>query len=213
MSLSTLTGTAGLVVGLLIGGAVAVGTTLTAWNWRAGQVEDLKLENERFKSSAIIANDKAEKAQKDSQIAVDQLLKLMVDDQKMYEEKFNAINQQVKEVASATKRAINAATVRLLNDGPSPSRAQANKDPLTILGLTAGKPPADPTRSAADDGSGASELELSRWVNFARCSHVRQKSLTDFLQGAIRAAPQCFEVVDDGGPDYSEETALICARR
>jgi hypothetical protein len=213
MSLSTLTGTAGLVLGAMAGLLVGGLTTYVAWTWRADTIRDLETENERWKSSSIIAEQKAQTAQRDSQTAIDQLLKLLVETQDQYREKFDAISAQLESVASTTRRALSAPAVKLLNDGPSARRAEAHKDPLAILGLTPRPATAPAGPPADDDGSGASEYELARWVNFARCSHVRQKAVTEFLQGAVKAAPQCFEVVDDGGPDYWDETAMICARK
>lgn len=220
MSLSTMTGAAGLGLGLAAGLFVGALTTYVAWTWKAETVRDLEHQVEQWTSNAAIAEQKAKKAQEDSQLAVDQLMKLLVENQQQYEKKFNDITTQISKVASATKQCLSPATVRLLNEDPRPSPTPSGKDPREILGLPA-RPPADPPGPARPPGKsrpptsdaggatgplasvettleevgGASEYEVARWINFARKTYYEWKEITVFLQGAIRAAPQCFEIV------------------
>lgn len=212
MSLSTMTGAAGLALGVLAAGAVGAVTTTVAWKWQAATVAELKSENQRWQDAAGTAERQATRDQANSQFAVDRLIEMIGNRQDEYKVRFNEIDQNIDKVASTTIRCLRPPAVRLLDDSAGSSAAKANRDPGKVHdknsrpAAAASGHPAKPAvgrtttpavSSTEDDGSGVSENEMTRWVNYARQTTAKLRDTEEFFQGVVVSSPHIFKIIPD----------------
>lgn len=177
-------------IGLALGGVGALVSTTIAIKWQSGRIAELKLQNERYESAAIVGRQLSERDARLSQERIDDLGRALEKSRLELRESQIATLKDIERLTDPDRVSLSPRTVGLLNRRAGSDTSPKDTGPSPVPGFT--------SPSAADRGGyfGASERTVAKWVAFALKTDAELRETVMFLSGAIKAAPQCFEIVD-----------------
>jgi len=183
------TATAGLVLGLVLGGMGAVSTGVLVAKVKNAKIESLMLSNLRFEAAAAIAKQDQENEAKRVQGVVDRLVDDLEIAHRLREDDYAERQKELDAVASRTRLALSSGAVRVLNRGPSRSAAGQGQS-ATVA------PVAGPSVAGDTPGYGLSERGMTDYLEKVKKQYLEVAAKGNAKSRLIEAARVCFDIVE-----------------